>query len=298
VNRILHVARAATSAAAVIVAAGALTVTPAFGAQSDAGSGHLARSSASGGNVLPGQPMIPAGPSDVQRAASGPRSAAATHSVNWSGYAATRSGKSFSLVQATFFVPYLNCAVSPGTYSADWVGFDGFSGKPDSVEQTGIEADCLGSTGESPVYRAWYEMYPKPESVGSIRVRAGDSVTARVSYSATHKNFRLTITDHTNGQHFAVTKACVARSCPRNSAQVISEAPASNLGQILPLADYGAVSFINIAITDGAGQSGGLISRRWRTTKIIQVGDVSRNVIAQPTAVYASGFANYWHGEN
>ena len=286
VNRILPVARAATGAAAIIVAAGALTLTPAFGAQSAASSGH----------ILPGQPMIPAGPAGVQ-AASGSRSVPVTHSVNWSGYAATRSGRTFRSVQATFLVPYLNCAVSPSTYSAHWVGFDGFFGKADSVEQTGIEADCIGRAGSSPMYRAWYEMYPKPESVSSIRVSPGDSVTVSVSYGSAHKNFRLSVTDHANGHHFAVARTCAAKSCPRNSAQVISEAPANGRGELLPLADYGAVSFTNIAITDGAGQRGGLVSRRWRTTKIIQLGASSRNVIAQPTAVYDSGFANYWLGE-
>jgi hypothetical protein len=58
------------------------------------------------------------------------------------------------------------------------------------------------------------------------------------------------------------------------------------------------VGFTNIAITEGPGQRGGLNSRFWRTTKIIQYGAASRKRIAQPTAVHASGFANYWLGEN
>lgn len=221
-----------------------------------------------------------------------------TRSVNWAGYAVTRGGKSFRLAQASFFVPYLNCKVSPGTYSADWVGFDGFLGaKADSVEQDGIEADCLGTGGKTARYRAWYEMFPKAEVVSGIKVSAGDSITASVSYLSARHRFRLTVKDNTNGHHFVVTKACAAARCPRTSAQVISEAPANNQGELLPLADYGAVSFTSIGVTDGAGHHGGLISRRWRTSKIVQFGDASNKRIAQPTPIHGGSFVNYWLGE-
>ena len=232
--------------------------------------------------TLPGRPAT--------STASG--TSAATRSVNWAGYATTRGGKSFSSIAATFFVPYLNCVVSPDTASAHWVGLDGFSSK--TVEQDGVEADCLGST---PRYRAWYEMFPVPETVVSLRVTAGDSITASVSYSAATRRFRLTLTNNTSGRRFTITKACAAAKCPRTSTEAISEAPATNKGQLLPLADYGAVAFANIAITAGAGQRGGLNSRLWRTTKIIQYVAASRQRIGQPTSIHGSGFANYWLGE-
>ncbi len=223
--------------------------------------------------------------------------AATVRSVNWAGYAATRGGKSFRLIQATFFVPYLNCAVAPGTYSAHWVGFDGFFGKPDSVEQDGIEADCVGQAGKTARYRAWYEMFPGPEIVSSIKVSSGDSITASVYYSSATRKFHLTVRDNTNRRHFSVARACPAHTtCPRSSVQVISEAPANNKGQLLPMADYGAVGFAGIAITNAAGQRGGLLSRRWRTTKIVQYGDVSQKRIGQPTTIHANSFANYWLG--
>jgi Peptidase A4 family len=301
VTKILRFGSAAVAAAGVILATGAFGLAPsvpATGSTAPTGRAAVARAAGSTARVVPGRPMIPLGAHGQQRAAgagSGP--AAAIHSVNWSGYAATRSGKSFSLVRATFFVPFLNCAVAPATFSAHWVGFDGFYGKPDSVEQDGIEADCVGTAGKTARYRAWYEMFPNPETVSSIKVNSGDSITATVSYSSATRRFRLTVTDNTNRRHFSVTKACAAHiSCPRTSAQVISEAPANNHGQLLPMADYGAVAFASIAITGGAGQRGGLVSRRWRTTKIVQYGDVSRKRIAQPTAIHSDSFANYWLG--
>jgi hypothetical protein len=296
VTKILRLGSAAAAAAGVILATGAFALAPVARTQAAAPSGAAASSTA---QVVPGHPMIPLGAPGQRRAAgagsAGP--AATVRSVNWSGYAATRTGKSFSLVRATFFVPYLNCAVAPATYSSHWVGFDGFYGKPDSVEQDGIEADCVGTAGKTARYRAWYEMFPKPETVSSIKVNSGDSITASVSYTSATRKFRLTVTDNTNRRHFTVTKACAAHiTCPRTSAQVISEAPANSQGQLLPMADYGAVAFANIAITGGAGQRGGLVSRHWRTTKIVQYGDVSRKRIAEPTAIHSDSFANYWLG--
>lgn len=243
--------------------------------------------------------MIPVGGAPgLQRAASTAGAATTQKSLNWAGYATTRGGKSFRLVTATFFVPYLNCAATSGTdtYSAHWVGLDGFSTKADSVEQDGIEADCVGS-GKTPRYRAWYEMFPKPEIVSSIKVSSGNSITASVFYSSATRKFRLTVRDNTNHQHFSVARACAAGvRCPRNSTEAISEAPSNNKGELLPLADYGAVAFSKIAITDGAGQRGGLISSHWRHTKIVQYGAASNKRIGQPTAIRDSGFANYWLG--
>ena len=298
-TKILRFGSAAAAAAGIILATGAFALAPVARTQAAAPSGAAAaRTAGRTAQVVPGHPMIPLGAPGQRRAdgaGSGP--AATVRSVNWSGYAATRSGKSFSLVRATFFVPYLNCAVAADTYSAHWVGFDGFYGKPDSVEQDGIEADCVGTAGQTARYRAWYEMFPNPETVGSIKVNSGDSITASVSYSSATRKFRLTVTDNTNRRHFTVAKGCAAHiTCPRTSAQVISEAPANSQGQLLPMADYGAVAFASIAITGGAGQRGSLVSRRWRTTKIVQYGDVSRKRIAQPTAIHADSFANYWLG--
>ncbi|HEY7143427.1 MAG TPA: G1 family glutamic endopeptidase [Streptosporangiaceae bacterium] len=295
-TRILHVTAAAAAAAAVALAAGAFTPAPAPGGPRPARvlTTSAARTAA---NVLPGQPMIPLRALANRPAASARGGLRVIRSVNWSGYAVTRSGKSFRRVQATFFVPYLDCKVAPGTYSASWVGFDGFTGaRPDSVEQDGIEADCLGKAGKTPRYRAWYELFPKPEIVTGLAIKPGDSVTATVSYASRTAKFQLTVRDNTSGGHFAVTRACAAARCPRNSAQVISEAPASSKGALLPLADYGAVSFASMAVTDGAGRRGGLRSAHWRLSKIVQYGDATRNRIAQPTAVHADSFASYWLG--
>ncbi len=228
-------------------------------------------------------------------------------SLNWAGYAVSRRGIRFNVVQATFFVPYLTCSKALGqTLSSDWVGLDGFVGEPDSVEQGGIGADC--SAARKATYYAWWETYPEPETRAALSVRPGDSVTAIVSYNSSHKNFRITLVDNTGGGRFSVTRGCPAVkidkravTCPRNSAEVISEAPATGTSAekvvIAHLSDYDAVSFGGVAISDASGQRGTLVSGHWGTTKIIQLRS-SGAIVALPTATEAATFDNYWLREN
>ncbi len=228
-------------------------------------------------------------------------------SLNWAGYAVSRARTRFNSVRATFFVPYLNCRVSAGgTKSSFWVGLDGYVNHPDSVEQIGIGADC--SSAGKPSYFAWFEMFPFAQTKLSLTVRAGDSVTASVSYVASAKRFRLVLADNTRGGSVAKLRGCPgvkvngkAVTCPRTSAEVIAEAPATGFGRHLVidhLSDYGALSFTGIAITNSAGQRGGISSRHWSATKIIQVRTTDGPTIAQPTPVQGTMFDCYWLRED
>jgi Peptidase A4 family len=277
-----------------------------------AGSAHAgsaARAHGAGRQAWPGYPIIPVrltGAAARLAAVPGASNITETGSLNWAGYAVSRSRISFSLVRATFFVPYLNCAKSPGkTLSSDWVGFDGFTGKADSVEQGGIAANCSKAGKAS--YFAWYEMFPRAEAKTSLSVQAGDSVTATVSYRAATRNFTISVADNTRGGHFTVVRKCPdirigghALKCLRNSAEAITEAPAAASGRhpaIARLSDYGAVSFAGILIIDNRGARGGIVSARWSTTKIIQLRS-SGAVIARPTPTQGASFDNYWLQES
>src|SRR3954470_985054 len=93
-------------------------------------------------------------------------------STNWSGYAVT--GGRYTRVSSSWTVPSVSCA---GTaYSSFWVGLDGDTSG--TVEQTGTDSDCSGST---PQYYAWYEMYPKFPVNFSNPVQAGDNMSASVT---------------------------------------------------------------------------------------------------------------------
>jgi len=160
-----------------------------------------------------------------------------TTSTNWSGYAATGANGAFTSVTTTFTQPAVTCT-SGDQYSSFWVGLDGYSSN--SVEQTGTEADCVGST---PEYSAWYEMYPKFPVTYSNTVKPGDVITESVTFSGT-RNYTMTLTDSTEG--WTQTTTASSSKGVRSSAEVIAEAPYS--GGVLPLADFGKVSFSNSTV--------------------------------------------------
>jgi hypothetical protein len=164
-------------------------------------------------------------------------------STNWAGYAAT-SGR-FTSVSATWTQPAASCT-SATTYSSFWVGLDGYSSS--TVEQTGTDADCSGG---SPVYYAWYEMYPKFPKNLSLAIRPGDTIHAAVTTSG-NGTFTLTIANRTTGRSFTTNQKL--RSAKLSSAEVIAEAPSSS-GGVLPLTNFGTVNF-SAAMANGQSIGG------------------------------------------
>jgi hypothetical protein len=284
---------AGTTAAALALIAG----TSAFSSQPAAHQSRAQRASARQSSPrLSTHPMIPARLTAGQAAASAISNIRTVGANNWAGYAATKKGVKFKTVSASFFVPFLNCAVTPGgsngTFSSEWVGLDGFSSK--SVEQDGISANCNGS---KPEYAAWYETFPNPEIATKIVVHPGDSITASVTFDSKTSKYRMALTDNSNHHHFAVSQKCASKICKRTSAEFISEAPTVNNVQS-SLADYGAESFASISITDSKGHKSGITSKHWNPIKIVQVGIDSHNPVAFPTSLHGPSFDNYWLGEN
>jgi Peptidase A4 family len=238
--------------------------------------------------ITPGNPMVAAaGHRVLTRLLRG--SHRVVHSLNWSGYAAARVGMSFQSARATFFVPYVDCGSTPNSYSSHWVGLDGLGSS--SVEQVGVQAGCTGSVAQ---YYAWYEMYPNPVSI-AFPVHPGNPIVARVSYQRSNRKFVLELTDVGTGRHFRHALRCAASACLRSSAEVISEAPSTASGEILPLADYRAASFTSISLSNARGHRGGLSARWWKTYQIVGVGQSSHQLAAQPTALYqGQAFSVYW----
>ncbi|HUN31439.1 MAG TPA: G1 family glutamic endopeptidase, partial [Trebonia sp.] len=129
-------------------------------------------------------------------------------------------------------------------YSSFWVGLDGYSSN--SVEQTGTDTDCSGST---PEYYGWYEMYPNPSYNFGNSISPGDTIKASVSYQGSNK-YLLSLSDVTKG--WTTTTTQTLSGAPRNSAEVILEAPCcTNSGGVLPLADFGTVN-ISDSLVNGA----------------------------------------------
>jgi Peptidase A4 family len=152
-------------------------------------------------------------------------------SNNWSGYAAT--GSKFASVSSSWVQPSVSCN-STKTYSADWVGLDGYGNT--TVEQTGSLAECKGG---GPQYSAWYETYPNPPVYFPNAVTPGHHMKASVTATSA-TSFTMTISDTTAGWSRSVTRT--VSGAQRSSAEVIVEAP-SGSGGTLPLANFHTVSF-------------------------------------------------------
>ena len=203
-----------------------------------------------------------------------PRIKGATNSTstNWSGYAVT--GTTFTDVKGSWVQPTANCSSttasptngkgngngnghgnghggggggqSQSTYSSFWVGLDGYSSN--TVEQTGTDADCSGTT---PVYYGWYEFYPAFPVNFSNPVSPGDVINAEVSVSG--GSVTVTLTDATQSWSKSVTQSSAGYAL--SSAEWIAEAPSS--GKVLPLANFGTVNFSGASAT-GGGKSGSI----------------------------------------
>jgi Peptidase A4 family len=154
----------------------------------------------------------------ILRARSAPGSQLPTISLNWSGYAAIAQRK-FTYVHASFVQPKISCPGKANQWTSNWAGLDGFTNA--TVEQDGTFGFCAGTRHTTPVYVAWYEMYPAG-SVNVFAVHPGDRISATVRY--TRGKFVLTIADLTLGK--SVTHVASCSTCQRASAEWIVERPA------------------------------------------------------------------------
>jgi len=183
-------------------------------------------------------------------------------STNWSGYAGTTG--TYTSVSASWTQPAGTCSRGD-QYAAFWVGIDGYTSS--TVEQTGSEVDCVGRTAE---YYAWYEMYPGPSENYSNTVRAGDHFNATVTWLGGDK-FSLYIADTTQGWSHT-TDASLTSTPARSSAEVIVEAPCcTNSGGILPLTDFGTMSFT------GSTANGSAIGNAGGVTEIVMIDNAGRD---------------------
>jgi hypothetical protein len=198
-------------------------------------------------------------------------------STNWSGYAALKTGTTFSDVNGSWTQPAANCT-SGTQYASFWVGIDGYSSN--TVEQIGTDADC--SSGQA-VYYAWYEMYPQLPVTIPVTILPGDKITAEVRY--TGSGFVLTLTD---GRQSFETPELKMKRANRSSAEWVAEAP-SGRGGILPLADFGTVNFSG-SYTTGNGHTGSIGDASWQNDPMTMVTQ-SGTVKATPSKLQSGGSA-------
>ena len=217
---------------------------------------------------------------------------AALKANNWSGYADVAcSTCAVRYVAASFTVPSVNCARSPdGSFAAIFAGLDGVTSR--TVEQIGVDAACSAGTAS---YTAFYEMFPNAP-VGFSGISPGDAISVNVYFNAATNHWQLTLTDITTGGNIATTQACPSGSvCRNSSAELITEAPSSSTGAILPLVDFGQVNNEAITVTSRNGTRGAMISNGLWTTDSITMANSGGKVLAQPGPVYGGqAFQDTW----
>src|SRR2546427_3366715 len=198
-----------------------------------------------------------------------------SNSTNWSGFAVTAGSGAVSDAKGSWIVPTIqgSCA-STNQYSSFWVGIDGFNSG--TVEQTGTDSDCQNGV---PTYYAWYEFYPHPSFlINGMAITPGDHITAQASFSG--RSFTVTIADTNTGASFSTSSR--VRSAQRSSAEWIAEAPSSS-GGVLPLADFGTVSFsADTATVNGIT---GTIGSFGSSVQVITMVSNSGAVKAQPSSL-------------
>jgi hypothetical protein len=212
-------------------------------------------------------------------------------SSNWSGYADVDAN--FSAVSANWTVPTVTCQRGSNSYSAEWVGIDGYSSS--TVEQDGTEADCLNG---SPSYDAWFELYgDTTENSGDeielsptdgYPLSPGDSITASVSDSGGTWTF-----DVRDGSKWFFTTSVLFGGAAQSSAEWIVERPevCARSCSLTSLANFGSATFTNASTTSGAG-TGTIISNADVEMEMVN----GSTLLATPGALDAGGdsFSDTW----
>lgn len=174
-------------------------------------------------------------------------------SGNWSGY---ELGRTARYVQAGWTIPTVSKppigAYSPAPskyYSSAWSGIGGSSSAQLPLIQSGTEHDVSSSGVAS--YNFWYEIYGGSADTGgeivitdtSIAPVPGNVVGNVALWDATSLQTQLGVCNFSDANK-CLTFVFLRSTAPGNSSEWIGEAPSVGVTP-LPLADFGAISFIN-----------------------------------------------------
>jgi Peptidase A4 family len=198
-------------------------------------------------------------------------------SHNWSGYAATSGGRTYSGVTGTWTVPEPSATGAPGV-GATWVGIGGVNSR--DLIQAGTQ-DAASGTG-STQYQAWIEMLPQASQQVPLAVKPGDSVTVAIDKQGSAKNlWQISFKNNTTGQTF---QKSVSYASSQSSAEWVEEAP-SGPGGILPLDNFGSVAFSDASAT----QAGQTVSLTQAGAQPISLLGANGQTLAVPSAIGGDG---------
>jgi hypothetical protein len=236
----------------------------------------------------PQQPQLPQpGNSGAAPTPIAPSATGTDQSSNWAGYAAT--GGTFTSVSGSWVVPSVSGG-SGNSISSDatWVGIGG-AGSTDLI-QAGTQAEVQNG---QVVYSAWWETLPQSSRTAALDVAAGDSVTVSITETS-NNNWQIVIRDTTTGQSFQ--KTLTYRSS-HSSAEWIEEAPSMGARTLIPLDNFGTVTFTNgrtvedgrqVNIEQAGGQPITMYSSAGRG-RYGRSGGQGGQALARPSALAADG---------
>jgi len=218
---------------------------------------------------------------------SGSNAITTVRSLNWAGYAVDSSvAGSVTDVKGSFAIPTVSCNAN-NAFASFWVGIDGFSSN--TVEQTGVTANPCNSSFAPVGYSAWFEFFPAAPVYASASLAPGESVSAEVTFSPSTGIFTTSITVKSGSTTVVtLTHSQTVSGAQSNSAEWIAEAPSVG-GRILPLANFGSVSFTSASATIGGTTGSISASFPSSTTNEIVMVTRSGTVKAQPSALSGAG---------
>jgi len=210
-------------------------------------------------------------------------------STYFSGYGAALPGSSVSEVHGNWTQPKVRCSGSKELGAAFWVGIE--DGKGGYLQQLGTLAICPGSG--PPVYTTWYEMFPLRAVPVHMTVKPGDRMTASVSVKGSA--WHLTLKNRTTGESFAITKQRIAKA---TVALWIAEAPSTSTTEagshVLPLANFGSMTFTNCSATVG-GHTGTITDRAWGQFRFdMETTSGAAKASTSATSVGGASFTSTW----
>jgi hypothetical protein len=165
--------------------------------------------------------------------------------LNWGGYSVAYNFSDpkplVTGVSGSWVVPQVQISQND-TFSAIWVGIDGFFGH--TLIQTGTEQDCVGGIIQ---YSAWYELLPSDAvTIDTMEVSPGDKITASISLeNPLGSIWSIRINDLSTGQSFSQN---FPYSSNKLSAEWIVERPDVN-NALSKIADFGSVTLSDCKVT-------------------------------------------------
>lgn len=161
-------------------------------------------------------------------------------STNWSGYTALAGG--YTAISASWTVPVASGNGTSASADAAWIGIGGVTSS--DLIQTGTEDSVSASGQDQP--GAFYEMLPAPALlITSLTISAGDNMSATITETTTN-TWQITITDDTTNQTYTTT---ISYTSTNSSVEWIEEDPSYENGELVPLDNFGSVTFSSASAT-------------------------------------------------